>query len=140
MAKKFKKANWKKILCAILVCLVGITALGGIATLARDKTKSIGVTAFKRGDLNENGAYVESDQSIYTEEAFNCIGLRVAPDFECNSTFDVYYYDYNGNFIESKLGLSDVYDEDSPLAKTARIVIHPQIPKDTNKKDFKISF
>ena len=142
MAKKSKKVNWKKILCAILVCIVGITALGGIAALAKDKTKSIGATAFSRGDLNEKGEYVESEQSIYTEEAFSCRGLRIKPDFESTGTYDVYYYDYDDRLVDKKLGITGVYDEDYPLylAKTCRIVIHPEIPKDTNKKDFKIAF
>ena len=141
MARKIKfKTNWKKILCAILAVILCITVIGGIAALAKDETKSISSTEFTRGALDENGKYVKSDQSIYTEEAFGCIGLRVQPDFEANSTFDVYYYDYDGKFIEAKLGLSETYDEDSPLAKTARIVIHPEIPEDVDKDEFKIAF
>ena len=141
MARKIKfKTNWKKILCAILAVILCITVIGGIAALAKDETKSISSTEFTRGALDENGKYVETDQSIYTEEAFGCIGLRVQPDFEANSTFDVYYYDYNGKFIEAKLGLTEIYDEDFPLAKTARLVIHPEIPEDVDEDDFKISF
>ena len=143
MARKIKfKTNWKKIICAILAAILCITAIGGIAAIANNDSKSISSTAFTRGGLDENGKYVETDQSIYTEEAFGCMGLRVVPSFESNSTYDVYYYDYNDTFVEAKLGLSDVYDEDYPLhiATSCRIVIHPEIPDDINEKDFKIAF
>ena len=139
---RYKKINWKKVLCGILAVIVCITAIGGIAAFAKNDTKTIRSTAFERGALDDNGKYVKSDQSIYTKEAFGCMGLRVTPSFESNATYDVYYYDYNDTFVEAKLGLSGVYDEDYPLhiATSCRIVIHPEIPDDVNEKDFKIAF
>ena len=141
MARKIKfKTNWKKIFCAILAAILCITAIGGIAAIANNDSKSISSTAFSRGALDENGKYVETDQSIYTKEAFGCIGLRVQPDFQSNATYDVYYYDYNDMLVEVMTDLSGVYDEDFPLAKKARIVIHPDIPEDVDAKDFKVAF
>lgn len=141
MARKIKfKTNWKKILSAILAVIVCITVIGGIAALAKSDSKSISSTAFSHGALDENGKYVKTDRSIYTEEAFGCIGLRVAPDFESNATYDVFYYDYDDRLLEAKEGLTGVYDEDYPLAKKARIVIHPEIPDDVDEDDYKIAF
>ena len=143
MAKKtFKKINWKKVLSGILAVIVCITAISGIAALAKNDTKTISSTAFECGALDDNGKYVKSDQSIYTKEAFGCIGLRVAPDFESNATYDVYYYDSNDTLVEIKSDLTGVYDEDYPLhmATKARIVIHPEVPSDFDEDDFKISF
>ena len=137
---KYFKKNWKRILCIALVCVISLGVLGGIASFATKDTKTISASAFSRGGLDENGKYVNTDKSLYTEEAFECIGLRVEPNFEANLTYDVYYYDYSNRLIESKLGLTDVYDEDFPLAKTCRIVIHPEIPADVKEKDFKIGF
>ena len=136
-----KSWNWKKILCAVLV--VGL--LGCIATSVgfaiHDDTDTISPTAFSVGGLDENGRPNKDKQSIYTKNAFECIGLRVEPDFEFTGTYDVFYYDYDGNLVEKKLGLgSRIYDEDFPLAKMARIVIHPAIPEDVDTKDFKINF
>lgn len=137
---KYFKKNWKRILCIALVCVISLGVLGGVASFATKDTKTISASAFSRGGLDENGKYVNTDKSLYTEEAFECIGLRVEPNFEANLTYDVYYYDYSNRLIESKLGLTDVYDEDFPLAKTCRIVIHPEIPADVKEKDFKIGF
>jgi hypothetical protein len=135
-----RKSIWKNVLCAVLV-IAAVVGLGaGVSALAKRDTKTIGATAFTRGGLNEKGEYVETNQTLYTEKAFNCIGLRVEPDFEFKGTYDVYYYDYDGTFLESRLGLSKVYAEDYPLAMTARIVIHPEIPEDVKKSDYKIAF
>lgn len=139
MSYKTKK-RWKGIVAAVLVIVVLIAACAGLAAISKNDTKKIRASAFSRGDLDENGIYVESDQSIYTKEAFGCIGLRVEPDFESKVTYDVYYYDYDERLIEVRKGFSGVYDEDYPLAQYARIVIHPDIPADVSEKDFKINF
>ena len=132
--------SWKKIVCAFLAFAVVVVCVGGVATLAKNDTKKISPTKFEIGSLDDNGKYIKSEQALYTKEAFDCIGLRVEPDFEFKGTYDVYYYDYNDNLVEKKLGLSDIYDEDFPLAKMARVVIHPEIPEDIDEDDFKIKF
>ena len=140
MKFKFKKnSKFKKILCVVLVigAVVGIGAL--VNSFARNDYKTVRSSEFSVGALDENGKYVEDKQSIYTKDAFECIGLRIEPDFESNVTYDVYYYDYNETLVEVKSGLDSVYDEDFPLAKLARIVIHPEIPSDVKEKDFKIA-
>ena len=140
MANYRRKSKWKSVLCGILVVAPLIGACAGIAAIAKNDTKTISSSAFSRGDLDENGIYVESDKSIYTKEAFGCIGLRVEPDFESQVTYDVYYYDSDERLIEVIKGMSSVYDEDHPLAQYARIVIHPEISDDVSEKDFKIHF
>lgn len=141
MAKIFKtKSKWRSIIAAVLVIGAIIAACAGLAVMSKDDTQKIRASAFSRGDLDDKGIYVESDKSIYTKEAFGCIGLRVEPDFESKVTYDVYYYDYDERLIEARKGLSSVYDEDYPLAQYARIVIHPVIPSDVSEKDFKINF
>jgi hypothetical protein len=140
MARFKRKINWKSILSATLAVVILVGCAAGITALVRKDTKTISSLAFKCGDLDENGVYTPSETAIYTKEAFDCIGLRVEPDFEFNGTYDVYYYDYNGNFLEKRVDLVDIYDEDFPLAKMARIVIHPEIPEDVDKDDFKVKF
>ena len=137
MSYKTKK-RWKGIIAAVLVIGALIAACAGLAVISKNDTQKIRASAFSRGDLDDTGIYVESDKSIYTKEAFRCTGLRVEPDFESQVTYDVYYYDYDLDFVEAKKGLSDVYDEDyPPLASYARIVIHPE---ESDSKDFKIHF
>ena len=137
--KKFRK-NWKKILSLTLVCLLSFGVLGVIAGSAIKTTETISSSAFSRGDLDNEGKYIASEQSIYTKEAFGCKGLRVEPDFEAKLTYDVYYYDATGKLVEAKKGLTELYDEDYPLAMTCRIVIHPEIPADVKSSEYKIGF
>ena len=135
-----KKSKLKSILCGVLVVATLIVACAVFAGISRDETKTIRSTVFKRGDLDSNGKYVESNQSIYTEVAFECDGLRIEPDFEFKGTYDVYYYDNDDRFVEAITDINGVYDEDYPLyfVRKARVVIHPEIPE--GEKDFKIAF
>ena len=144
MAKKnfkFKLSKkLKSIICATLVVAVSVACIGGIAAFAKRDTKSISSTAFAVGGLDENGKYLETSQSIYTKNAFECKGLRITPDFDATLTYDVYLYDSDNELLEAKTGLTDVFKDVTPLAKTARVVIHPEIPSDVKEKDFKIRF
>lgn len=135
-----KKSKFKTILCSVLILATVIVLGAGVMHLTKNDTKTIGSSAFSVGALDENGKFIESKQSIYTEDAFECIGLRIAPDFEAKLTYDVYYYDYNEKLIEAKTGLTEVYDEDFPLAKLCRVVIHPAIPEGETARSFKIDF
>ena len=142
MARYYRenKRKWKSILCGILLAATVIGACAGLAVIGRNDTKTIGSSAFTVGALDEAGKYVESNQSVYTKDAFECIGLRVEPDFESQARYDVYYYDANGNFLTSVTDMASVYDEDYPLAQYARIVIYPEIPENVKKNDFEITF
>ena len=140
MTKKIKR-NWKSILSIVIVVALLIGTLGLVVGLCNSNTRTtIKSSTFSRGSLNSSGKYVESNQSIYTKEAFGCIGLRVEPDFEFEGTYDVFYYDYNDKLIESKIGLDTTYEEDYPLAMMARIVIHPDIPEGENASEYKIKW
>ena len=140
MAKYRRKKSWKSIICAVLIVTL-VASLGGvIISFAAKDSKTIPSSVFSVGGLDENGKYMADDKSIYTKEVFECIGLRVQPDFESLVTYDVYYYDYDERLVEAKTGLTEVYDEDFPLAQYCRIVIHPEIPEDVEKSEFKIKW
>lgn len=135
---KFEK---RSILSIVLIVAILIASLGLISSLISVTNRTtIKSSAFSRGSLNSSGKYVETNQSIYTKEAFGCMGLRIEPDFEFEGTYDVYYFDYNDNFIEAKIGLDTIYDEDYPLAMMARIVIHPDTPDGENTSEYKIKW
>lgn len=135
-----RKTSLKKILCLVLAGIAMFTIIGGVAAFATKDSKTISWRNFTVGDIDINGKYVESKQSLCTKEAFNCIGLRVVPDFDSKLTYDVFYYDYNDVLLDAKRGLTGVYDEDYPLAKTARIAIHPEIPNDVKASEFEIGY
>ena len=138
--KSFKKFNWQGLVAAVIACAVVIGLAAGIAFLVKNDTKKISPGEFSLGSLDENGKFVKSEQALVTKDTFECIGLRIEQDFDSNATYDVYYYDYDERFIEAKMGLTGVYDEDYPLAKLARVVIHPEIPEDVLLDDFKVRF
>ena len=135
-----RKGGWKRIVSAILVSVLVASLGGALISFAVRDSKTISLSSFSVGGLNENGEYIADDKSIYTKDAFECIGLRVQPDFESQVTYDVYYYDYDERLVHVEKGLSSVYDEDFPLAQYCRIVIHPEIPEGTSASDFKIKW
>ena len=140
MARFKKKINWKGIVAAVLTVAIILGVAAGITALVKNDTKTISSLSFSKGDLDESGKYVASETALYTKDAFECIGLRVQPDFEYNGTYDVYYYDDDGILVEAKTDLDGIYDEDPYFAQFARIVIHPDAPQDVDEDDFKINF
>lgn len=121
-------SKFKKGICIAAVIIIGIVIAGFVSSIIARDTKTIPASAFSVGTLDaETGKYKADEQTIYTKEMFECKGLRVEPDFEATCTYDVFYYDNDGRLLEKKLGLSEIYDEDFPLAQYARIVIHPDI-------------
>ena len=123
----------------MLATLLVASLTGALISALGKDTKTIH-PRFSVGALDENGYYVENDQSIYTKKAFEAVGLRVEPDFESNVTYDIYFYDYAERLIEAKTGLTRVFNEDVELAQYARIVIHPEIPEDISEDEFKIKW
>lgn len=131
-----RKISAKKIIGIVLVGALIVGILSSFAVFANDSKPADAI--FKVGGLDENGEYLECDTSIYTEKAFDCYGLRIEPEFESTVTYDVYYYNQNNELLEVVKGLTKVYDEDFEVAEKCRIVIHPEIPDDTDIDDFKI--
>ena len=136
MTKFKKRINWKGIISAVLTVATLLGVAAGITAFVKNDTKTISSLTFKRGDLDENGDYIASETAIYTKDAFECIGLRVEPDFEFKGTYDVCYYDCDERIIEKISGLSGIYDEDYPRAEIARVVIHPELEEDQEKISF----
>ena len=149
MKRFFRNIPWKNVLIITLVAVLGIGAIAGISSIAKQETKTISSTAFSRGALNQNGFYVESDKSIYTKNLFECQGLEIEPDFETIGNYQVFYYDAEKRFMGTTKPFSAQEDgvyvkgEDFPYAKYCRIVITPTPEKDEDGKvdeDFKINF
>lgn len=121
-------SKFKKGIFIAAVIIVGIVVAGFVSSIIARDTKTIPASEFSVGSIDETtGKYKADEQSVYTEKMFKCQGLRVELDFEATCTYDVFYYDTDGRLLDKKLGLSDIYDEDFPLAQYARIVIHPDV-------------
>ena len=140
MAKIKMTKSTGRVVAIVAVALALVMVIGGLAALGSRDTKTIGASAFSVGGLDETGKPNFSETSIYTKEAFECEGLRIVPDFEADLSYDVFYYDANGNLLAKKTGLVESFEQDYPLADTCRIVIHPNVPDDVKKGEFKIHF
>lgn len=141
MAKLFKrKIKWKEVGIGALAIVLVMASVGGLAALFGKQTKTIGPGDWIKGELDENGEYIESDIALVNETAFSCDGLRVEKDFKAACTYDIYYYDASGKFIGKVTPTENVYNETNPEASTCRIVIFPDIPADEKASEFKISF
>lgn len=122
------KKTWKNALIIGLACITLVGAVVGLSTLFRkseETTKEINPT-YAVGGLTEQGRYFETEESIYTEDAFECQGLDIDLDFKSNISYRVFFYDSENEFLESTEKLISDFNKDvSPYAKTCRIVITP---------------
>ena len=134
MAKNKKNSfkamkTWKKVLVIGLAVITLIGAIAGISALFRedDKTTKTINPAFSVGGLTENGAYLDTQESIYTKNAFECQGLDIELAFDNNISYKVYFYNQSNDFLSATEKQTKNYDEIlTPYeAKTARIVITP---------------
>lgn len=125
------KKTWKNILIIGLAIITLVGAIVGLSALFRkseETTKEINPT-YAIGGLTETGAYLETKESIYTKDAFECYGLKTSLEFDNNISYRLYFYNENNSFIESTEKLTDAFDsEDTSLpfgAKYCRVVITP---------------
>ncbi len=129
MAKKVK-FNVKNIVSIILAALVLVGVIAGIVAIANPpETKTISSTVFRVGGLNVNGEYIKTKESIYTKDLIECQGLEIEPEFESNVEYQVFYYDYEKDFIRSTDVMTDSYEKDEDMAVYCRVVISP-IPEE----------
>ena len=70
---------------------------------------------------------MNTDQSIYTKNAFECQGLECSLVFDNNISYQIYFYDQNNDFVHTTGKLTGAFVKDSVpfFAKYARIVITP---------------
>lgn len=139
-----KKRSWRSVISVILVVAIALGACGAVVSFAKSDTKTIGAGEFTRGSLNEaDGTYVKGKTSIVTEKLFECKGLKVIPDFQNTSQYQVFWY----NADEIYLGASDKISASTKMvgsvpgaAVYARIVIYPSQIDDNGKpiKDFEV--
>ena len=123
-----------KILKIVIVCLLVAGVLGGgvagLIKLTDDDafdTKNISSLAFSVGGLDSTGAYMDTNKSIYTKEAFECQGLNITLDFDNMIEYKVYFYDQNNDFVHTTGTRTNAFvDTEVPFfAKYARIVVTP---------------
>ena len=126
---------WVKILIIVLVLAVvggGIFGIVKLADQGKFDYKKISNLAYGIGGLDGSGKYMNTDQSIYTKDAFECQGLNCTLVFDNDISYQIYFYDQNNEFVHTTGKLTGAFVQDSVpfFAKYARIVI---TPNDDNK-------
>lgn len=128
--KLFKsKKNWKSILLIGLSCIMLVGAVVGICSMFREKeeetTKVVNPT-YAVGGLTEDGRFLETEKSIYTKDAFDCLGLNIDLAFKNDISYRIFFYDEEEDFVSSTDKLIADFEEEIPFDATqCRIVITP---------------
>ena len=145
MTRKTKKIIKNTLLGVLCLGIVGGAAAGGKALYdySKEDLKTIN-PVFHVGGLDENGEYVDTDQSLYSD-SFECRGLEISLDFDNDIKFQVFYYESDGDFVESTEVLEDDYESEITNygISHARVVITPQwtnveIPEDKTEEEVKV--
>lgn len=132
--------KWKNIGLSVLGLLVVIGGASAIASAVNkeDDTGLIEIHPdYAIGSLQDNtGKYVESDLTLYTEEAFECYGLQIKPNFDSKVQYQIFFYNELGNFVSSTDLLEGSYNEEIPAFAThARLELTPIWTEDVKEED-----
>ena len=130
MKRKIKNILTKILTAVLAVGVVAGTAAGAKALYdySKEELKVIHPT-FNVGGLDSDGEYIKDDTKLYSNE-FKCQGLDIKLDFDSDIKYQIFFYESDGDFIESTEVLEEDYNEESSIFAThARVMI---IPKWTN--------
>ena len=136
-----RKTKNKRIISAILSIVIILGCAAGAVAIFGNKYKDIYPT-FTAGSLSAtSGEYVESETSLYTKNLVECKGITITPDFESDSTYQIFWYNRDGKFIGSENVTDGAFDGKTPtIAKYCRIVLTPDLTDELKEdKDFKFN-
>lgn len=132
MVLKIMEQKTKNLVKNILaVGLLIVSAVGAVfSTIAlikkNEETPKESRYNFEIGGLTEEGKYLETKESIYTKDMFECQGLTVKMAFDNDISYRVFYYDLEDKFVSATERLTEDYTSDTDIfVKSARIVITP---------------
>ena len=125
MKLRTKKRLRKILKVVLLVGVVSALVMGVNSLINRSEQKQIH-PQFSLGAIAEDGTYVETKESIYTKDGFECKGLNIKLDFNSNVQYQVFLYDELDNFVRS----TEVFTKSSKIetdetVKYARVVVTP---------------
>ena len=97
MARLKGKKLWQTVGSSALAVITFVGVAVGISALVKkaDEDMQVIYPTYEVGGLTENGKYDDTKDSIYTKESFECQGLSVTPDFDCNVSYRIYFYNIN---------------------------------------------
>lgn len=124
---KYKTGKRNKTLIGILFVLVAILAIGMVTALFRVDTqihtKTLTTSNYEVGALDDgSGKEVEDKNSIRSKDSYNVEGLEIKVDEDAEVTYEVFFFDEDGDFLNSSVNSFSSIPEG---ADTFRIVITP---------------
>lgn len=131
--KKHKAADAVKWVIVFVLLLGAIAAIVMLAVkLDRQTTVTrIGAEMYSIGGLAEDGTFEDGDMSIVTKTGFTTDGLTVMIADDATVTYELYFYDADGEFISATEALSADFDGKIPEgAEAAKIVVTPAADED----------
>lgn len=92
----------------------------------------IGAEAYKIAALDDSGEEAESDKSIVTRDAFTTDGLKIELADDAAVSYELYFYDADGEFVSKTGALTADYDGSTvpETAATVKVVITPTEDED----------
>lgn len=138
MANKTKPKKTKRGLIKwIAVIIVAVALIGAVIGLAIKLDRQtvitrIGGESYSIGTLDETtGEYVEGDTAIYLRKGITTDGLKCEIADGAEITYQLFFYDKDGEFISATEQLSNDYSGIIPGgAETVKIMITPTADED----------
>ena len=120
----------------VIIFLLMTGVIGAVITLfvmldRQTTVTEIGPEAYTIATLDENGVQTEGDTSIVTRDMFAANGLKVELEDEASITYQLFFYDGEGNFISATGDLSADFDGEIPeTAAYAKCEVTPMADED----------
>lgn len=120
----------------VVVFLLVIGLIGAVITLfvmldRQTTVTEIGAEAYTIATLDDSGEQTDGDTSIVTRDTFTTDGLKVELADEASVTYQLFFYDGEGNFISATGDLSADFDGEIPEnAASAKCEITPTADDD----------
>lgn len=118
----------------VFVLLLGVIASVVTLFIQVDRNTTvtqIGAEAYKIAALDDSGEETESDKSIVTRDAFTTDGLKIELADDAAVSYELYFYDADGEFVSKTGALTADYTGSVPeTAATAKVVITPTEDED----------
>lgn len=119
----------------VFVLLLGVIASVVTLFIQVDRNTTvtqIGAEAYKIAALDDSGEETESDKSIVTRDAFTTDGLKIELADDAAVSYELYFYDADGEFVSKTGALTADYDGSTvpETAATVKVVITPTEDED----------
>lgn len=120
----------------VVVFLLVIGLIGAVITLfvmldRQTTVTEIGAEAYTIATLDDSGEQTDGDTSIVTRDTFTTDGLKVELADEASVTYQLFFYDGEGNFISATGDLFADFDGEIPEnAASAKCEITPTADDD----------